>query len=688
MPNTSRSLIASILNVDWSRFEGVAALRCSVGVAIPLVVGVAIDQSAVGVFGAAGAVGAGFGSFQGTYRSRAAVMLLAALGMAFSVFVGSVATHSIGFAIGAAALWGFGGGLLVALGQAASFVGLQSIVTLLIAGGFPSDFPDAAGRAALVFAGGLIQTVLVVMIWPLRRFAAERRSLAAAYRSLAAYARALPTAPAAPPEPHTFATTRSPLADPQPFAASAKTLAFQALLDEAERIRASLAALAVHRRRLVGPDRFCADTLSELLGTSLTEIAAALSEGRAPRAAPELSHSQTEWAKRLSPGTAVEPLLGQIRAAWRTAGVLTAPSEDSTRGRESVARRRWRAIVRDSLITLRANLSLRSTACRHAIRLATTLSLAAGVASAFEVSRGYWLPMTIALVLKPDFHDTFKFSVARAGGTVLGAAGATLIARLLTPGPVALIVLVLCFVWAGYALATTNYVAFALCITGYVVFLLALAGVPETTAAVARVTNTAIAGALALAAYGMWPTWAAQEMRPALASMLEEQSRYLGELLSAYARPEATDVTTLTDLRASARLARSNSEAIAERTLSEPGRHHAIHRPTVIGLLAATRRNALAALALHAGLEREPRATVPGIETFAEQVTNSLLTLASAVRAGTEPPPLPSLRDTHLALGTGLTDGVRDETDLIVDSVDTIAELLRKDAREEESHDG
>ncbi|MGQ0713687.1 MAG: FUSC family protein [Gemmatimonadaceae bacterium] len=682
MPNMSWSLAASILNVDWSRFEGVAALRCSIGVAIPLIAGVAIDQSAVGVFGAAGAVGAGFGSFQGTYRSRAAVMLLASLGMAFSVFVGSVATHSIGFAIAAAALWGFGGGLLVALGQAASFVGLQSIVTLLIAGGFPSDFQEAAGRAGLVFAGGLIQTVLVVMIWPLRRFAVERRSLAAVYRSLASYARGIPTASAAAPEPHILASTPSPLADPQPFAASANTLVFQALLDEAERIRASLAALAVHHRRLVDSDRSCADTLSNLLGTALAEIAAALSEGREPRAPPELSPSLADCAKRLSPGTTVEPLLGQVRAAWRTAGVLTAPPESSARRREDVARPRWRPGVRNSLITLRANLTLRSTACRHALRLATTLSLAAGVASAFEVSRGYWLPMTVALVLKPDFHDTFTFSVARVGGTVLGAAGATVIARVVAPGPVALIVLVLCFVWAGYALAATNYVAFALCITGYVVFLLALAGVPETAAATARVTNTAIAGALALAAYGTWPTWAAQEMRPALASMLEEQGRYLGELLSAYNHPEATDVTRLDEIRASARLARSNSEAVAERTLSEPRRRHSMKPSTVVGLLAATRRNALAALALHAGLEREPRATVPGIDTFARQVTNSLLTLASAVRSGTEPPPLPPLRDRHRALDPLLTEGVRDETDLMVDSVDTIAELLRKDARE------
>ena len=94
MRSTLSQVIASALRVDWSRLEGLAALRCAVGVATPLLLGLAIDQPLVGVFGAAGAFGVGFGSFQGAYRSRAGLMLLAAAGVAFSVFVGSLAGHS------------------------------------------------------------------------------------------------------------------------------------------------------------------------------------------------------------------------------------------------------------------------------------------------------------------------------------------------------------------------------------------------------------------------------------------------------------------------------------------------------------------------------------------------------------------------------------------------------------------
>ena len=139
MRSAARQAITSMLTVNWSQFEPLAAVRCAIGVAVPLLIGLAINEPLVGVFGAAGAVGVGFGSFQGAYRGRAGVMLLAAIGMAFSVFIGSLGGHSTAATIAVAALWAFAGGLLVALSLGASYVGLQSIVAVLIAGGYPSD---------------------------------------------------------------------------------------------------------------------------------------------------------------------------------------------------------------------------------------------------------------------------------------------------------------------------------------------------------------------------------------------------------------------------------------------------------------------------------------------------------------------------------------------------------------------
>ena len=345
--------------------------------------------------------------------------------------------------------------------------------------------------------------------------------------------------------------------------------------------------------------------------------------------------------------------------------------------------------MREGLITLRANLTLRSTACRHALRLAAVLTLATAGGRALALPRGYWLPLTIALVLKPDFHDTFAFSAGRVFGTVLGAAGATTIAYLFAPGPIVLILLVLGFVWGAYGFRTANYAAVSICITGYVVFLMTLAGIPEVTAATDRIAYTAIAGALALCAYVVWPTWTATGARPAIAAMLEAQSRYVESLLAAYDGRSAPDLTKLAESRASARLARSNAEAVVERMLTEPQSSYTMRPRTAAGLIGAARRNALAALSLHAGLDGAAPGAHPAIRELASQAGSSLMTLATATRERSAPPALPLLRQTQLTLASASDNTVSDETSLIVDSIETMAELLVKDmGGQGEQHDG
>ncbi|MEP6917943.1 MAG: FUSC family protein [Acidobacteriota bacterium] len=675
---TAHQIVRTTLKVDWTLVEAAPALRCTIGVAIPLLLGVTIHHPSIGVFGAVGAVSVGFGSYQGAYRSRAAVMLYATAGMALSIFVGSLAGHSTPWTITVTALWGFAGGLLVALGPAASFVGLQSVVAVLIAGGFAANLREAAGRAALVFAGGLVQTLLVAMIWPLRRFSAERKSLAAVYRSLASFAAAIPSADAVAPEPHTLAGTLSPLQDPQPFAKAGDVLVFQSLLDEAERIRASLAGLATKHRRLTETNQACALTVASRSAQALAEIAAALEDGREPQEPAGLWKSFDECAARLAPSTETDALLGQIRSAWRTSGILSGAPADDLPIRPHVAPLRRRPPVADAWTTLRANLTINSTACRHALRLAVTLAIATAFERVLAVPRGYWVPLTTALVLRPDFHDTFARGAARIAGTLLGAGGATIINQLIHPGPMALTALVLGFVWAGYALVRASYALFTVCITGYVVFLLMLAGIPELSAATYRVVYTIAGGALALGAYAVWPTWAANEVRPALAGILDAHSRFVDALLNAYRDPESANLRRLDEIRSEARLTRSNGEAVVERMLTEPQGRRAMDARVAVGIVAAIRRHALAGLALRAGLERKPRA-VPGIDVLAREMKESLHALAQSVREGTSPPPLPPLRQTQLALAAASDDLVRDETDLMVDSVKTMAELLLRD---------
>src|SRR5256886_15629286 len=98
-------------------------------------------------------------------------------------------------------------------------------------------------RAVLVLGGGLFQAALVAGTWTFRPGDSERAALAASYRALGEYAARLAAATAEAPPPIAFPAMAA-LADPNPLLPTAARTMPLDLLEEAERIRASLAALA------------------------------------------------------------------------------------------------------------------------------------------------------------------------------------------------------------------------------------------------------------------------------------------------------------------------------------------------------------------------------------------------------------------------------------------------------------
>lgn len=673
-----RDIVRPSVVFDWTQLEPAAAARCTVGVAVPLATGLLLGHPWIGAFGVIGAVSVGFGSFQGAYRSRAGVMVWASVGMGVAWFLGALSAGNSVAAVVLAAAFAFGAGYFVALGAGAAFVALQCGVAMMIAEGFPSPLPDAALRAAVIVGGGLAQTILVVAVWPMRRFSAERRSTAPVYASLAAYARGIGEGHLTAPEPHTLAATIAPIDDPHPLGSASHILVFQALLDEAERIRASLAALAV-RRQASAADAGCSTPLAGAIGDVLDEISDSLSDGREPRDAPHAWKTIDGCAAEAAANAPMAALLGQLRAAWRTAATLSASA--STPGAadptiDSAPSFRYLPAISDGLTTLKSNLTLDSSAFRHAIRLAVAVAIASIVYHVFHYSRGYWIPMTALIVLRPEFYETFARGIARIAGTLVGGGIAAAIVHLLHPPDGILAILLLLSVWGCYNLFRVNYALFSVCLTAYVVLVLRLSGIAELTAAAARITYTIEGGALAILVYAIWPTWAGRTARISIAELLDAHRTYVEALLSAFVDPSTLDRARLARLRSAARLIRSNTEVVVDRMNVEPAARASIDRRTTVALLAALRRHALAALAIHAALENGQAHAVAGATQFRDDVRVALERIADAVRSGLRPGPLPPLRHDHVPLADDPVIGV--ETDMMVDSLNTMAELLEK----------
>ena len=89
-PNVARRIVADALRLNWSGLEVRFALRCTVGIAIPLIAAIAGGQPLAGVSAAYGALVTGLASRQGHYRTRVGAMLAASAALAVSAFAGAL----------------------------------------------------------------------------------------------------------------------------------------------------------------------------------------------------------------------------------------------------------------------------------------------------------------------------------------------------------------------------------------------------------------------------------------------------------------------------------------------------------------------------------------------------------------------------------------------------------------------
>lgn len=153
-----------------------------------------------------------------------------------------------------------------------------------------------------------------------------------------------------------------------------------------------------------------------------------------------------------------------------------------------------------------ANFDLGSPACRHAIRFGASLAIGVAVYRAFGLDdHGFWIPLTILFVMRPERDETFHRLVLRAIGTVLGLVIATALAESLR-GDDLVIGLVLALAAAlSYGLLTVQYALFTAAITVYVVLLTDTLGERALEAAGQRALGTALGIAIAGLAFVFWP---------------------------------------------------------------------------------------------------------------------------------------------------------------------------------------
>jgi Fusaric acid resistance protein-like len=128
--------------------------------------------------------------------------------------------------------------------------------------------------------------------------------------------------------------------------------------------------------------------------------------------------------------------------------------------------------VRGAIAKLRAAASWRDASLRHALRFGAAMGIGVAIyrLAGFE-DHGYWVPLTILFVLKPDPDQTAERIAMRAAGTVAGLLVATALAELLVNDVVVTALVLVTAAALSYALLAIEYALFTTAITVFVVLL-------------------------------------------------------------------------------------------------------------------------------------------------------------------------------------------------------------------------
>ncbi|MFB6477593.1 FUSC family protein [Streptomyces virginiae] len=622
------------LTIERARLEPLAALRAAAGLAIVIAAGLAFLGPGSAASAALGAFMAAIATFQRSWRPRPALALASGLTLAVSTFVGYLvgASHT-GLFLALLAVWTFGAGLLWAAGPTAGTIASGNVAVMLVTVTLPTSAAQAAGHAVIIAAGGAVQALLIVL-FPVRRWGAQRDALADALAAEADYARRLRQDPVSPfdPEPLMRARAAATVTSRQARRRPAELHGARGL---AERIRPVLASLAdpAVGAPAEGPGR---DRVRELLAAAGEVLDAA---ARAIRRGEPVRLPGPSLAVLRSPDTADLLTGAPLRAARRLAALLDDVLETAEPGSgrtadaaESMLRPGLLALVPSVLAAVRAELRPGSPILRHALRVTAVTCAGYAIGQALPLGHGYWAPMASVMIMRPDFGQTYARAVARFAGTLVGVAVATGIVQLAQPGMYLSGFLAVISAWLMYTLLRTGYAVAQLFVSAYVVFLLGMGGVRWDQTVPDRVTLTLVGGLLAMIGYALYPAWETPRLRSRLADWLAAGGRYAAAVLEQYGDPAGARRADVREALLAARDARIAWQEALDRAAGEPVRHRGLSRAAADGAGDALAALGRCSMLLEAHLPDRGHAPEPRAAALAEALRGDTEAGAKAVR--------------------------------------------------------
>jgi uncharacterized membrane protein YccC len=574
------------------------SVRAAFGIGTPIALGLLFGHLAVGVQISIGALCATNSYAPGPYRNRALRMVMGTTFGATGYFLGGLVGNGwVGIALVVAVA--VVSALISVAGNNASFAALQLLIFCVLGSG-QAGAGVGPYLSTLFFAIGACWVLLLALgAWPVRATGPERELLAEVDDAIADLLEAAGTDQAGP-------------------ARLRLTTAMNAAYD----------ALLAARSRMEGRDLVYRKLLHVLTETTpIVEAAVALAGAnhRPPRSVSAAVRAVGDAIREeTAPGELDLPDSPSLAVRSLVAGLQNVADLLAGGGRAS-DRARKRPSVKDRIDGWLDQLTAGPATWLFALRLALCIGLAEMLPVLLGLQRSYWVPLTVAIVLKPDFGSVFGRAVLRGGGTMVGVGIGALVLAIAPPGW--LLVLIIAGLAALLPIGQVrNYGMFSTFVTPLVILQLDLAQAGSWQIATERLVDTTLGCVIVLVVgYLLWPGSGKPRIGPRLAGVVDTLADYAGQAL--------TGEKGRSSLRRRTYRALSDLRTEFQRVLAEPsaaGRQAAAWWPVIVGLERTTDEVTAVAVRTERGAPPPPAEEV-------EALVAAIRETAAAVREQREP---------------------------------------------------
>jgi len=662
-------------------FRGIRAL---VVISVPIVTGNIIGQPKLGLIAGFCAQILLLADTGGLYSLRSKTLIGTTLGIALALIVGTLVSAWLGLTILVIFCGLFLAGYLTVYGENGAAAGLVIGIVILLAITLPGGgIALAIGRALIALLAGVWVIVLALWFWPFQPNQPLRQVVARNFQGIAQYLRDLQM------NPEKAESSLSQVR--QLLLKSRNTLAYTrmglwgknelrewliVLIEDSDRIVTSLIAM----RELINLHPLPQMRTVEILLEDVLEQVALITEDIAQlilgkRKMPDCNRLKLlidaieqqyllqrkvvetdidNYKSYVAIGqlkTRLKKLQQQLQLATQTAQQLqnreSWPTIKAQLKRSPTEGELWTAPPKFWWEPLQENFTLDSPIFRHAFRLGLGSAIGVLIYTFAQIPHGFWIGLTLIIVLKPDFSLTFQRFFYRMIGTILGAVAVTLLLTFIHDSfwlhciGFLSISIALSLIRFHYSLAVFFITLFVL------IFSQLYPESPNVNFIQSRLICTLIGAILAFAlSFSLGRPQEELLFSKAVVKAIEETNHYFQSVMAVYLGVDSYHPNQLIEMRHKTRLANVNLDAALQRLINDPNTPFKTIEPAItlgnyIPRLGRGVTVLVTQLENYSGSQPHPK-----VALFTEQVIQALTELTVSLQEKIPILPLPPFDET------------------------------------------